>query len=254
MKSLRKLTFIIISLFISASAVYAQNNKKLISKEYAAENFNALKVSSALDVKIEQSKTEKVVVKTTQKLQNKIVVKVKKGELQIYTKPVLNSDGNNITVYVYCKKLNSIEISGACNLETTNTLKTGEMQLQAGGASDVNINLECTKLYTLASGASDININTQCNDLSLYASGASDINVKGTALRLIAGASGASDINCLQLPVKKAKVEASGSSEIRVKVSEQLNANATAASTILYKGNPPKLYTHSSTSSDIQHL
>ena len=111
-----------------------------------------------------------------------------------------------------------MNISGACDVFITGTLKAGDLDINQSGASDLK-------------GKIDV------NKLSVDLSGASDMTVTGTVTQLDVEASGASDFRGYDLVTETCNATASGASDIKVTVNKELSAHATGASDVRYKGN-----------------
>ena len=73
-------------------------------------------------------------------------------------------------------------------------------------------------------------------------SGASKANLQGSINHLNIECSGASDVNGYDLIADNAEVKASGASDIMLSVVNELNAEASGASHIYYKGKPTVMH------------
>ena len=90
-----------------------------------------------------------------------------------------------------------------------------------------------------ASGASEIEIGSvELDELFLDASGASQVSIEGTAGHLRADASGASNIALFGVEADEAEVDVSGASEAELTVLGRLEARASGASSVRYRGDP----------------
>lgn len=90
------------------------------------------------------------------------------------------------------------------------------------------------------SGASTATISGVNSEVfNLNASGASKIEISGEAREINVDVSGASKLNGENFRTIRAEVEASGASKATLYVSEVINADASGASKIIYFGNPP---------------
>jgi hypothetical protein len=89
-----------------------------------------------------------------------------------------------------------------------------------------------------ASGASSVSLdNLKNSKLGIDTSGASKIFVNGETAKLTVDVSGASKIDAENLKAENANIDASGASSVTVNVSNELNADASGASRIVYSGN-----------------
>jgi hypothetical protein len=87
------------------------------------------------------------------------------------------------------------------------------------------------------SGASNAGLDLKCPKVTINLSGASTLTVKGETKDLSVEGSGASHIKCFDLLSENADVDISGASSAEVFASVKLNAGASGASDVRYKGN-----------------
>ncbi len=183
--------------------------------------FNAIKVSDAIDIFLSQSEKEAMAVSAAkEEYRDRIRTSVENGILRIWLDRQGRSFRNTnmkLRVYLSFTTLNRIEASGASDVVVSGTIKTNELAIDMSGASDFKGNVEA---------------NTFTVDLA----GASDATVSGkvTSLKIVAG--GASDFKGYDLETDTCNVDAGGASDIRVRVNKELNARASGASGVYYKG------------------
>lgn len=109
-----------------------------------------------------------------------------------------------------------------------------------------------TLLELKVSGASTAQVNGLKNEtLEVEASGASKIQLEGTTTDLEVEASGASQVTGGTFVAKKADLAVSGASSIELDVSDELTADASGSSKIIYHGSPKILKDETSGTSTI---
>lgn len=183
-----------------------------------------------------------------------------------------------INAYIMVKDLNKISLSGACDLHMETAFETEDLKISANGASDIKLDkingnnikiimsgasdieygefvanevyinasgacdgklhVNAKNLDVIASGASDFDINVKVKNIKIKALGSSDFILQGSAESFKANVSGSSDIRAYDLISDTVIVEASASSSCRVNAIRSIQAEASGASTIFYKGNP----------------
>lgn len=188
-----------------------------------SSSFHAIKVSNAIDLFLQQGDTEGIAISAVNhEDRNKIKTTIENGVLKIWYDndgKWWKSNGNKkLKAYVSFKNLNKLSASGACDVKVNGGIKTNELEMNFSGASDF---------------AGEINANQLVVDIS----GASDIKVLGgkvTNLKILA--SGASDFMGYDFIADNCSADASGASDIKVTVNIELNAHASGASGIYYKG------------------
>ena len=97
--------------------------------------------------------------------------------------------------------------------------------------------IAANSLHLSCSGASNFKGNVKVNDLEMDLSGASDIKISGTAKNVNIETSGASDVSGIGLSSDLCTAKATGASDIEITVNQQLNAHASGASSISFKGD-----------------
>ena len=211
------LTAALTLLFVNS--VNAQSGSgNVIKEDRSIGTFNALEVGGAFEVYLRQGDKEAITVVTDDNLIEVITTEVRSGTLEIgLSKNIKNA--TELKIFITVRSLNSLDISGACSVTGKNTLTATDFSMDLSGASDVELEINCT-------------------NLEIEASGASDVKIGGEVTNFQADASGATTLNALKLNTTNAEVDASGASTVKVSVSGNLEAESSGASSILYKGNP----------------
>jgi hypothetical protein len=107
-------------------------------------------------------------------------------------------------------------------------------------ASDSRISgfddMQSFNLYLSGASISQLDMNVAQLDVTI--SGASRLDVWGEGESLNAALSGASLLKAFHFPVENAAIDASGASDVQVLVGSSLDARASGASVIVYRGDP----------------
>ena len=186
--------------------------------------FHAIKVSNAFDVIITQGSSEGLAVSaSTTEYRNKIITTVVNGTLIIRLEDDKkfwkgwNGDKHKFKAYISVKNLDRLSVSGACDVLMEDGIKADDLTIQISGASDLKAKLDVKKLIVDLSGASDMVIN-------------------GKASHVEVEASGASDFKAFDLTTDFCEARASGASSVSITVNKELNASASGASSVKFKG------------------
>lgn len=183
-------------------------------------NFNAIKISGGIDLYLSQSAEAAIAVSASEeRFKEGIKTVVENNILHIYYEgeKKWNAQKKKLKVYVSFKDLESLHASGACDVLVSGSIAVPSLVLQLSGACDFKGKLAVDKL-------------------SLNLSGASDVIVSGTANTVKIESSGASDVKGYELVSEYCTARASGASDINITVNRELNANASGASNIHFKG------------------
>jgi hypothetical protein len=175
--------------------------------------FTELEVSSAFHVTVSDQVTD-VVVTVGDMAQDKVVVKVVNGELQIGFKPNTWYNGTATAIIPATDNLRGIDLSGASSF-------TGELN-----GHDVDIDL---------SGASHFQGSVHADEIDLDLSGASKAVMSGfSSEKMGIDISGASTLNASLLETPSVFGNLSGASTADVTICSNLNVDLSGASTLIY--------------------
>ncbi|HTQ26854.1 MAG TPA: head GIN domain-containing protein [Puia sp.] len=234
---MKKLFFLLFTVLATAEG-YAQKaiiNDPNAERRYAY-NFRAIEVSSAIDLYLSQDDQEAVAVSAKDvKSRDRIKTEVSNGVLKIwYDSEGWKWDHGNrmLKAYVSFKTLERLSASGASNVFVDGFI--------SGNRFDLRL-----------SGASDFKGGVKLDDLKIDQSGASDVSISGSVKTVSINASGASDVKGYELVTDSCSVKATGASDIHISVNKELNAHASGASSIYYKGDAVIRELHSSGASSV---
>lgn len=231
MKILLALFFVTFSLQSFAQTIINDKNAEVRN----VGSFSAIKASGGVDIYLSQSDDYALAVSASDpKYRDAVKTEVKNGVLNIsYDGRSFKFSSNpKLRVYLSFKTLESLEGSGACDFIINGTLKGSSLKIKLSGACDVKGNISFENV-----------------DLAL--SGASTAKVNGTVSNIKISASGASDVKNYDLVTDNCIADISGASDIKITVNKSLNAKASGASSLYYKGNPEKKDARSSGASSI---
>lgn len=186
----------------------------------AAKDFHGISVGHAFDVYLSQGNEEAVAVSAADvKDRERITVDVKDGILYIgLDKGWKWSNGNKkLKAYISFKKLDKLDVSGACDVVVAGSIASQKLQIKQSGASDFKGKLDVRELWIDLSGASDMVVSGSVSSVHIEASGAS--NFKG-----------------YDLVTENCSAKASGASDIKITVNKEINAQASGASDVRFKG------------------
>ncbi len=216
-----KKILLFLSVIIPLAGISQQVINDVNAEQRKVGSFNAIRVSNAIDLYISQGNEDAVAVSARDaETRSHIKTEVENGVLQIsFTERSLWNTGNKkLKAYISLRSLEKLNASGASDVHITGTLKGNSLTMNLSGASDFRGNLDYTSLKI------DLN-------------GASDATISGTASELDVSASGASSFKGYDFNVEKCVASANGASDIKVTVNKELNAKASGASGVYYKGN-----------------
>jgi hypothetical protein len=222
--NMKKIQVMLMAMLVSA-VLFAQ---KTINDPNAEprnlSGFHAIKISNAFTVYISQGNEDAVAISASKaEYKAKIITKVENGVLIIRFDEDKkfwkgwNGDKQKLTAYISIKKIDRLDVSGACDVFFEDGISSEDLSVKLSGASDLKGKIDAKKL--------GFNI-----------SGASDATISGNAAELSVDASGASDFKGYELVANYCDAKASGASSVNITVNKELNANASGASSVRFKG------------------
>ncbi len=215
---------ILMSLLILSNLLTACNmingvkgNGDVKKEERKHTGFNAIDIGGMANIYITQADEYKVVIEADENLLPIIKSKMKGSTLHIYNDKNI-SKVTELNIYISMPEIKRIELSGAVELHTTNTLSGDRLELDCSGASDLELSLK----YDV---------------VKLDFSGACDADLEGYARELSMDISGAAEVDAYELESEDVEVDASGAASIKVFASSELRADVSGASSVRYKGD-----------------
>jgi hypothetical protein len=203
-----------------------------------ASGFHAIEVSSGIDLYLSHGDETVAVSAKDANVRDRIKVEVRDGVLKISfdwkESFRISMNNNSMKAYVSYKTLDKLTASGGADVSVDGTIQSGKLTLNLSGGSDFNGKVE----------VSSLNINQ---------SGGSDVNISGKAENLSIDASGGSDFDGFDLESDACTINASGGSDISITVNKVLDAEASGASDISWKGSATVRKAKASGSGSVSH-
>ena len=190
----------------------------IVTETRAVSNFNEIVVGSAFEVEIKNGPVAEVSVEADDNVINSIETKVKGDKLKINIKSGRSFNNAHYKVYVTAPQINSLHISGAASVKTINQLKA---------ADKIEIDL---------SGAANFTASLDAPEIDAEVSGAGNITLKGRTRNYTAKVSGSGKIESYDLLSENTTVNVSGAGTAKVYASVSLQADASGAGNVFYKG------------------
>ena len=209
-----------ISIILGVNPANAQRvigNKKITKETRDIEPFTGLDVGGAFNVYLTQQENTSLIVEADENLMERISTTVRGGTLHIKSDDIKNAAKLNI--YLSTATISDLDVSGAANLQSENTISGESLTIRASGAAKIILELDIDDLNTKSSGAAYIELNGKAGNHDIEASGASDIKASG-------------------LKTIYSVAEASGAANITLNASEKVNSETSGAGSVTILGNP----------------
>jgi hypothetical protein len=204
----------------------------MVEEERNVPDFDRLKVSTGIDVKLSQGNRHRVIIKANEDIIDDVESEVVNGTLKLTVDRNWFWGGGSVNAEITFVELNSIDVSAGSDVESEGLLTFEDLEIEASSGSDLKLNLEAYSVQ-------------------LRTSSGSDANLKGAARNFEARASSGSDISAYDFEVENAVLECSSGSDVRANVSRTMKVKASSGSDIRYRGDPDIIEVNTSSGADL---
>lgn len=220
-----KKTALFLSILISVFAFGACNpfgvvgSGEEITSTFDESDFHGLDLNVSASVKVLMGSEYRVEVTCEESVMPHVETSVENGILKICFDRVV-WDVDNMKITVTAPAWDYFDVSGSGSVKVPDTISGEKLHLDVSGSGAIKIN--------------EANFETAF----LSVSGSGTIELAGSSDDLNADISGSGDLDGLDFLVKTAHLDISGSGNMRVNVSEKLNAQISGSGDIEYQGDP----------------
>ena len=230
-------------------------SKNYITQKVKVDNFDGISTSTSIDVNYTQTTgNTDVEIYAPDNLMEYVKVQVDGGILKIGFQSDEKGKGisirgqHNTKVNISAPAIHALHTSSSGDIVLVNGLKTnGLVTVESSSAGEIEGNgISCEDLVIEASSAGDIELkNVACSTLRVEASSAGDVSLSGVCRSAKLEASSAGEIDADNLKADAVVAEASSSGDVSCYAVESLEASASSAGKVYYKGNPKQIRNHS---------
>ncbi len=230
---------------------------------------------------LRQGSSQKVELEGDREVLQEIETIVKNGKLVIGEENINSwfswkqTERYKINVYITVENIDGLYVSGSGNLVAETILKSENLDLNVSGSGSMELQAEVSgDVSADISGSGDLKIKGNCRDISSQVSGSGKVYIANTIRRharfglsgsgkvLAAGKaesvkvtiSGSGKVLAADLETDRCDVNISGSGDVEINVKSELDARITGSGSVMYKGNPNHINSHSSGSGKIRKL
>lgn len=254
--------FIISAIFFLGVMSALTASGKVVSEQRTVSDFQAIQISSSVDVAFTQGDDFKVVVHAEQDIIEKIITEVNKGTLVVNYKSSSKigwfSSTEEAYVEVTAPDINKVHITGSGDFEGENTINAESFMLHINGSGDFESVLDVRNMNVSINGSGDaefsgvnetldISINgsgdVECNNINLallkvniYGSG--DVQCVGSAKNISLKQDGSGDFYGKDCIADNVKANKSGSGDATVTAKKNISVNSNGSGDMVCYGNP----------------
>ncbi|MET6991101.1 head GIN domain-containing protein [Sediminicola arcticus] len=213
-----------------------KGNGNITTENRNTESYDAIYISGFFDVELIDGQEGKLILKGEENLLEHIITEVKDGKLIIKVEKGMNlspsSWNQGIFITVPVESVDAVTLSGSGDIVGKKNIETDHFKTDISGSGDISLSVTSNSITASISGSGDITLNGRTGDF--------DVRVSGSG-----------DVKAYELSAKNVTANVSGSADIKVTVSEMIQARVSGSGDISYRGNPKKIDTKSSGSGNI---
>lgn len=223
-----------ISLVLTSCKESLSGNGIVQRDKRAVEVFDEVDVSGQFNVFIRQGADPGLTIETDENFLPFIKSEVNGDRLKIWSEKHFTAY-DKLDVYITTREIKEIDLSGAVVLTGSKTLRSKRLEVDASGAAEVSLEI-------------------QCEEFEFDGSGACSITLKGICEEASYDLSGAGEIEAFELETRSTRIEMSGAASANVYVTDKLNVQVSGAGEVNYKGNPKEIKQNISGAAEINQL
>ena len=219
--------YLIAVLLISFSNIISAQDKE----DRNVRSFSEVRAGEGIEVLLRKGSKEAVTVESDDVSLDRIITDVSGSILKIHLDG--NNRGYDIKVYVTFVALEEISASSAADIYSESVIEAEDLVLSVSSAANLEIEIRAKRVEVSASSSGDLQL-------------------EGEADELRGNVSSAGDINAYDLRAKRVMMTASSAGSARVYALESIEAKASSAGSIRYRGNPKRTNNSSSSAGSVK--
>jgi hypothetical protein len=222
MKTTPAFMLFFVLLFFAAFSPAVAGPRETITKEFKLSGFDRLQIGSAFTISVTKGGDFSVKVTGDREKVEDVTAQVRSSELVVAFKENnsrIRLGTNAVRVEIVMPSLRAVNFGGT-------------------SASVVNEGFETDNFVAYVTGTAKTEIHMKSREVFVDITGSGSVELIGSSQMLKATVEGASGLNALTFKVEDANLDVNGTSVARVNVSKTIQAKASGASTIRYKGDP----------------
>ncbi|GAB3325448.1 head GIN domain-containing protein [Larkinella ripae] len=214
-------------------------------KAFLITGFDRLEMGSGFTVSVQAGPAFKIMAKGDQRNLDDLKVEVRNGTLAAEYKG--NGNRKYATEFtITMPTLRGVTFSGGVHSTVSGFADLASLDVELSGGSQGEYEVLASRTKVIVSGGSKLQLTE-----SKITTGGND-SLTGRIDQLTVDASGAANVYAFGYPASDVNVKASGASHAEITANQSLNAEASGASKIRYKGNPTQVNRNESGGSKVE--
>lgn len=192
--------------------------RQATERDYTVVDFDRLEIGSGLHIDVRQGEFYSVSARGDRRNVEDLVVE-KEGSTLVIRYRNSRERRHDTFIEITSPELSSVTFSGASDSQVSGFVSEERFDVFLSGASVCQLSVDAPEMKVVLSGGSYL-------------------NVRGEGTAMNADLSGASALKAFSFPVAEADVRLAGASDAQITVRDVLDAKASGASHLVYRGTP----------------
>ena len=225
---------------------------------------------------LKQGNTQSVEISANPEQLKRIETRVEDGKLVIQPENARDwrsrNDFDDVRIRITVKQIKALHVTGSGHVRTDQPIRTDDLELDLAGSGSIMLQTESGNLSADIAGSGNIELTGKISGLDVDISGSGSVRVnsvsagnitceisgsgslsaEGNARDLKVTIAGSGSVNAYGLSVASVRARIAGSGEVHVAATESIDAEIAGSGSVVYKGNPSKINSHSSGSGKIR--
>ncbi len=191
-----------------------------VEKDLQIDNFDGIRLTISANVYLTPGRSQSVRVSAQQNIIDLLETDVDGGVWKITTEENLRKH-SQIKIYITVPEMTYVRLSGSGDIYTEGTFDNTGNEVELG-----------------VSGSGNLEFNTNARSVEASISGSGDVELGGTTDDISLGISGSGDIDAIDMTARNCQVRVSGSGNVKVHATQELNVRVSGSGDVYYRGKP----------------
>ncbi|GAA4308730.1 head GIN domain-containing protein [Compostibacter hankyongensis] len=197
-----------------------RGNGDIRTEDRTAGSFNKISCAGIYHVYLTQGSSTSVKLEADANLMPFLRTEVHGNTLELSVKPRTNIDpSRTVKVYVTTPRIEALNISGVCEIESRNTLQVKDLKIGVSGSGELDLDLTADAVKTDVSGTGKVELEGKSTEAEYHISGTGKVSAD-------------------DLRTARTSVSISGMGKLEVYATEKLDVSVSGMGEVRYKGNP----------------
>ena len=197
--------------------------------------FSRINVGQAIKVYIKKGDKESCTIKTEGIEIREVLTNVNGKSLSIRLDQNIKLENIEVQVHLTYTEIQGLSVGSAASVYSETTIKTDKMEIDVSGAANAQLDVDVDELQIKVSNSGDLEItgNTRFQDIKV---------------------SGAGSLRAYKLNCEEVVAIVSNAGDAKIRASKRIDAKASNAGDIRYKGKPDKTNLNAKTAGSIKRV